>query len=181
MLDHAWWTLGPDAVPAPATPTRADRLRLRRLRARLLDGHVQDLRRVVDLAVGDVTGDGAPVLAVSFRRPFRMTFLNAGAPDARWRDAAGMSAHIGLLRPGDLSPIWVAGTVVTPVARLAACDGALAVSFDALDDPRIVAAGVWDWEGFGFLPLPELPGPGAPVCMDVDRDGRTDPAIVERS
>jgi hypothetical protein len=180
MLEHGWWILGPGPHPAPAgrTPPPA---RARQVARRILRDHVQLAERVIDLSLGDVTGDGHPDLAVSFRRPFRTNFLNAHDPTAPWKDAAGLSAHLGILRPADLSPIWVAGTLLKPVARLAACDGALAVTLDTLDDERIVAGSAWDWEGFGFLPLAELSGPGIPVCLDIDRDGRTDPAIVERS
>ena len=177
-LDGAWWTLEPDVVAPDTTPSPAAG---RALRQRVAHASPSRLRRLVDASVGDVTGDGVPDLALSFRRPFRQTLINVSRPRREWADARGQSAHVGLFRPSDLSSIWVAGTLLRPVRRLAACTGALAVAYSTLRRPEVVAATVWDWQGFGFLPLPELPGPGRPTCIDIDRDGRPDAAIVERS
>lgn len=175
-LDDTWWTLGP-ARTAAAPPAAA----IDRVRGRLVRDPVSRMRRLVDVSVGDVTGDGARDVALSFRRPFRRTLLNASSPRRTWTDAAGLSAHVGLYRATDLSEIWVAGTLVRPVRRLAACTGALAVAYSTLRSGRIMATSAWRWQGFAFLPLPELPGGGSPICVDVDRDGRSEPAIVERS
>ncbi len=76
--------------------------------------------------------------------------------------------------------VWVAGTLFRPVARLAVCDGSLALAFDSLDDPTIVATGGWVWQRFGFTVPAELPGAGTPGCIDVDGDGRLDPVILDR-
>jgi hypothetical protein len=182
-LDGTWWELTPSAATALAIPDPDDgaSARLGALRERAARKGVSDLRRIVDAALGDVTGDGAPELVLSFRRPFRRTLLNAPLPRDLFTDAQGLSAHVGLYRPGDLAPVWVAGTLLRPVRALAACDGAVAVATSSLDDPRVRATNVWPWQGFGFLQLPELPGPGRPACIDIDRDGRLDAAIVERS
>jgi hypothetical protein len=67
------------------------------------------------------------------------------------------------------------------VAALAPCDGALAVAYSTLNDPTVVATGAWRWGGFGFVPLPDLPGAGTPACADVDGDGLLDPLVLERS
>ena len=157
-LDGAWWSLGPTRPAAEplASPTPD------RLRARLAQDPVSAMRRLVDVSVGDVTGDGIPDIALSFRRPYRRTLLNASLPRRFWTDADGLSAHVGLYRVTDLSEIWVAGTLVRPVRRLAACTGALAVAYSTLRRPRIVATSAWRWQGFAFLPLPELPGRGTP-------------------
>ena len=80
-----------------------------------------------------------------------------------------------------MSEIWVAGTLVRPVYEVAACNGALAVAYGKLDKPRTVETGAWRWVVFGFLPVEPLPGPGVPICVDIDGDGRTEPAIKERS
>ena len=96
-------------------------------------------------------------------------------------DRHNLTAHIGLYRPRDLRPLWVAGTVLRPIARLAICDGMLAVAYSTLDNPSIVGTGAWRWSGFGFTPQSDLPGPGLPACADVDGDGRLDPLILERS
>ena len=125
--------------------------------------------------------DGQPELIVSFRRPFQRTYINTTRPRRAWTDRHGLSAHLGLYRPGDLSEIWVAGTLVRPVTAVAACDGALAVAYGTLDGRRTLATSAWRWVVFGFLPVEPLPGPGVPTCVDIDGDGRTEPAIMERS
>jgi poly-gamma-glutamate synthesis protein (capsule biosynthesis protein) len=136
---------------------------------------------VLDAALGDPDGDGRPDAVLAFRRPFRLTAMGELVGRRRLADADGRSAHVGLYRPGDLRPRWVAGTLVRPVAALAACDGALAVAYSTLDDPSVVAAGAWRWGGFGFVPLPDLPGAGTPACADVDGDGALDALVLERS
>ena len=176
-LDGAWWSLGP-ARSAAEPPASAE---TDRLRARLGQTPVSAMRRLVDVSVGDVTADGTPDIALSFRRPYRRTLLNASLPRRFWTDADGLSAHVGLYRATDLSEIWVAGTLVRPVRRLAACTGALAVAYSTLGRPRIVATNAWRWQGFAFLPLAELPGRGTPTCIDIDRDGRSEAAMIERS
>jgi hypothetical protein len=138
------------------------------------------MRALVDVAMGDVTDDGTPDIAIAFRRPYRRTLLNASRPRSAWTDARGLSAHVGLYRPGDLSEIWVAGTLLRPVRRLSACTGAMAVAYSTLRRPTIVATSAWRWQGFAFLPLSELPGPGRPTCIDIDRDGRSEAAVIER-
>jgi hypothetical protein len=100
-------------------------------------------------------------------------------PRTQLVDNRGLAAHLGLYRPGDLHPLWVAGTLLRPVAAVAACDGAIAVAYSTLDNRAIVAAGAWRWGGFGFLTLSELPGHGVAACANVD--GRLDPVVLERS
>jgi hypothetical protein len=102
-------------------------------------------------------------------------------PSEGLTDALGRTAHVGLYRPGDLRPRWVAGTLLRPVAAVAACDGALAVAYSTLDDAAIVGAGAWRWGGFGFVPMPDLSGAGVPACADVDGDGALDPLVLGRS
>jgi hypothetical protein len=181
-IEGAWWSLTPGSAVAARAPSDPRVVALeRRARRRLARSPVSALRRLIAVSVGDVTGDGDPEVALSFRRTFRPTYLNALRPRRAWVDAAGMSAHVGLYRPGDLAEVWVAGTLVRPVAGLEACDGALAVAYSGLHRPAVTRTTAWRWSGFGFLPLPELPGPGVPTCIDIDRDGRADAAILERS
>ncbi len=175
-LDGAWWSVGPTPSGEPVAADAHDGLR-----ARLVHRRVSAMRRLVDVSVGDVTGDGIPDIAVSFRRPYQKTLLNSSMPRRFWTDAAGLSAHVGLYRATDLSEVWVAGTLVRPVRRLAACTGILAVAYSPLRGSRVVATSAWRWQGFAFLPLPELPGRGTPTCIDIDRDGRSEAAIIERS
>ena len=180
-LDGAWWSLPPRGAAALAKRDPAAARVERRIARRLSRSPVSSMRRLIDVSVGDVTADGQPDVAVAFRRPFRTTLLNASTPRRAWVDANRLSAHVGLYRPGTLSEIWVAGTLVRPVARLAACDGALAVAYSTLRHPAIVATNAWSWHGFGFQPLPELPGAGSPTCLDIDGDGQLEAAIVERN
>lgn len=137
--------------------------------------------RVTSAAIGDAEGNGGRQLVVSFRRPFRPTKVDVLVPRRRLLDRHNLTAHIGLYRPRDLRPLWVAGTLLRPVARLAVCDGSLAVAYSTLNNPRIAGTGAWRWGGFGFAPLADLPGSGKPACADVDGDGRLDPLMLERS
>jgi hypothetical protein len=179
LIEESWWTpLRPLTEPSAPQVTRAMR---RRTRDRVAPAARRVPDRLTDVALGDVTLDGEAELVVSFRRPFRRNFVNITRPREAWADAHGLSAHVGLYRPDDLSEIWVAGTLVRPVIEVAACNGALAVAYGSLDEPGTVAAGAWRWVVFGFLPVEPLPGPGTPICVDIDGDDRTEPAIVERS
>src|SRR5262249_39916709 len=81
---------------------------------------------VVAAAVGDPEGNGTRQLAVSFWRPYRPTHVNALIPRSRLVNRRGLTAHVGIYRPGDRAELWVAGTLLQPVVRLAACDGSLA-------------------------------------------------------
>ena len=137
--------------------------------------------RVVDAATGDAEGNGGRQLAVSFWRPYRRTDVNAVIPRTRLVDRRGLTAHVGLYVPGSRRELWVAGTLLSPVSRLAPCDGALAVAYSTLNGTSTVSTGAWAWRGFGFSPLPVLAGPGRPGCADIDGDGRLDPVILGRT
>jgi poly-gamma-glutamate synthesis protein (capsule biosynthesis protein) len=165
-LDGGWWTPASDVVPAPVDVPAS------------VDGFEGD---VTDAAAGDADGDGRLDLVVAFRRPYRETAVNALFPRDRLVDGLGRTAHVGLYAPLDRRPRWVAGTLMRPVAALAACDGALAVAYSTLDAPAVVATSAWRWGGFGFVPLPDLTGSGDPACADVDGDGALDPIVLGRS
>jgi len=135
---------------------------------------------VIVAARGDVTGDGTPDLAVSYRHPFRPTPLSERWPGAVGVDSLGRSAHLGVFAL-DGRARWAAGMIPHPVGALAACDGAVALAYTGRDDPGVVATGAAVWNGFALSPAPELPGPGTPGCADVDEDGRLDPVILDRS
>jgi hypothetical protein len=180
LVDGEWWSPVGDLVPVPAPPPATPLLR-RVVREGVLTGDPGAPSRLVGAAMGDVTADGEDDLVISFRRPFRRTFINTTRPRRTWIDARGLSAHVGVYRPATLEEEWVAGTLLHPVVQLAACDGALAVAYGRLRAPGVFATGAWRWLGFGFLTAGLLPGAGRPVCVDVDRDGRTEPAIVGRT
>jgi poly-gamma-glutamate capsule biosynthesis protein CapA/YwtB (metallophosphatase superfamily) len=167
-LEGGWWTLAHPVTPAPVVRPR----NLARFGSK---------GKVTSAAVGNAEGNGERQLVVSFRRPFRRTNVDALVPRQALLDRHNLTAHIGLYRPRDLRPLWVAGTLLRPVARLAVCDGALAVAYSTLNDPSIAGTGAWRWSGFGFTPQTDLPGRGVPACADVDGDGRLDPLILERS
>lgn len=164
-LHGSWWTL----TRSPATSSSAP--------ATLAEFRHGDL---IATDRGDVTGDGTDDVVASFRRPHRTTPFMELHPELQWADKSGRSAHLGVYDPDGLGPIWVAGSVLMPVAGLAVCDGSIATIHDSLDDPSIVAAGAWTWNGFGFDTAPDIPGTGTPSCADIDGDGRTDPVIVDR-
>ncbi len=163
-VDEAWWTLARPVDPAPqphvAVPSAFP-------------------GTVVDASVGDAEGSGGRQLVVAFRRPFRPTNVSGLVPRSRLVDSAGLSAHLGLYHLRDLKPLWVAGTLLRPIARVAACDGAVAVAYSTLDRPRIVGTSAWIWSGFGFTSLPTLAGGGRPACANVD--GSLDPVVLQRS
>jgi hypothetical protein len=165
-LDGGWWSLVGAAAPIPSRQPGD------------LSAFPGD---VLDAAVADVDGDGSRDLVVAFRRRYRATTVSDLFPRRRLVDALGRSAHLGLYRPSDLRPRWVAGTLLRPIASLAPCDGAIAVAYSTLDDPAIVAAGALRWGGFGFVSLPDLAGSGAPACADIDLDGLLDPLVLGRS
>lgn len=180
LIDEEWWTPARPLVEAPTSaPDHATLALIREKVAPAATRHLPD--RLTDVSIGDVTMDGHADLVLSFRRPFKRNFINITRPRRAWADDHDLSAHLGLYRPGDVSEIWVAGTLVRPVHAVAACNGALAVAYGKLDDPGTVATGAWRWVVFGFLPVEPLRGPGVPICVDIDGDGRTEPAIKERS
>jgi hypothetical protein len=168
LLGLEWWNL---VRTSTAEPIRSD--------ASLTGGFAGG--EVVAATVGDATGNGREEVVISHRRPYQENGVNSQYPDRQWADAQGRSSHLGVYRPDDLREVWVAGTLFRPVARLAVCDGSLALAFDSLDDTAIAATSGWVWKGFGFAVPAELAGPGTPGCVDVDGDGRLDPVIVDRS
>ncbi len=182
LLDETWWTPLRQLGDVNIDPLSLDPAVLRRVREQVAPAATKHLPdRLIAVALGDVTLDGQTDLVLSFRRPFRRTLINTTRPRRYWVDADGQSAHLGLYRPADLSETWVAGTLVAPIVELAACDGALAVAYGRMRKPGIVETGAWRWVVFGFLPTTPLPGPGTPICVDIDGDGLTEPAIIERS
>ena len=164
-VDDSWWTLTRQITTAPPAPPELDGFS---------DGDV------IAAAAGDIDGDGNDELVVSFRRPYRSTPFMEAHPEVQWSDSQDRSAHLGVFEPDDLSQIWVAGSVLMPIAELAVCDGAIAVVHDQLDDSTPVSTGAWTWAGFGFTTGPTLPGGGTPTCADINGDGHTDPVILNR-
>ena len=165
-LHGSWWNLTRTPAVQPLEPVALE------------DFRQGDLMAV---ASGDLTEDGRIEIVASFRRPHQTTPLMELRPDVQWSDASGRSAHVGVYGPDDLHEVWVAGTVLMPVADLAVCDGAIATVHDQLDDPGVVAGGAWEWNGFGFDTAPDIPGPGTPACADIDADGLTEPVIINRT
>lgn len=164
-LDDGWWS--PIGAVAPLAPA---------------DSEVTDFRYgdVIAAAGGDATGDGADEVVVAFRRPYRPGAVSGLYPWRDWADADGRSAHLGVYRLPNWEPVWVTGALFEPIGAVAICDTGLAVGYTTLDDPDVVAAGAWEWAGFGFRVTTRLPGSGQPGCADVDGDGRSDPVVLGR-
>ncbi len=125
---------------------------------------------------GDVDGDGVTDVVASYRRPFRTRLLQQAFPDTDFVDASGRGAHLGIFEEGTLR--WGAGTMTRPVETLDVCDDGVALGFSALDDPTVTAGSAWWWRGFGFATAPLLDGTAVPICVDIDLDGRTEPALL---
>jgi hypothetical protein len=145
LLDGEWWALARPAVPAPARPPP--------------EGLSFAWGDLTAAAVGDVTGDGVPDLAASYRHPFRPSALSEARPGIVGVDSLGRSAHLGVFTLRG-EPLWAAGYIPRPVGALAACDGAVALAYTGIDGPAVVAAGAGVWrQAFaeGDAPLPPAP------------------------
>jgi poly-gamma-glutamate capsule biosynthesis protein CapA/YwtB (metallophosphatase superfamily) len=141
---------------------------------------VFDWGTVVSASTGRVTGSEQLETVVSFRAVPGPNPVRDGFQDLRWVDADGRSAHLGIYRADDMTPVWVAGMVPAPIAEVVACDGSLALAYSPFDDPTVVATGAAVWRPIGLDAVDSLPGPGAPTCADVDGDGILEPVILER-
>jgi hypothetical protein len=163
-VDGEWWNpVGPLAPAAPAPNVE------------VVDGLVAGGVLVV-ARQGDIDGDGVVDVVASYRRPFRTRLLQQAFPETDFIDASGQGAHLGFFEQGVLQ--WGAGTMTQPVEALDVCDDGVALGFSALDDPAVTAGSAWWWGGFGFATAPLLAGPAVPVCVDLDLDGRSEPALL---
>lgn len=130
-------------------------------------------------AYGDVTGTGEIDVVVAYRRPLRSEPAHDLFPEVTWSDEYGRSAHIAVFTNSGRMR-WGSAVMFEPIGRVAVCDGAIAVGFTTMNDPAIVAAGAWLWDGFGFRTAAVLPGSASATCADIDHDGRSDPVLVGR-
>jgi hypothetical protein len=166
LLRGEWWSLARPVRPAtaPAPP----------------EGLAFTYGDLTALAVGDVTGDGQPDLAASYRHPRRPSLVDLVWLGAARVDSLGRTAHLGIF---DLTgkALWAASRLPQPVGALAACDGSVALAFTGPDDPEVLATGAAVWDGLSLRSALDLPGPGIPGCADVDGDGRLDPVITGRA
>lgn len=163
-VDGEWWNpIGPlDPAEPAASVDHVDGL--------VAGGVLVSARR------GDVDGDGLTDVVASYRRSFRPRLLQQAFPDTDFIDASGRSAHLGIFEQDTLR--WGAGTMTRPVETLDVCDDGLAIGFSALDDPTVTAGSAWWWRGFGFATAPLLDGSAIPICVDLDLDGQTEPALL---
>lgn len=164
-VDGEWWT--------PVAALRASP----RASAPIAPNDLPPDAILVAAASADIDGDGIVETVVSFRSPARQRLLARAFTGVPLVDAEGRSAHLGVYTPeGRLR--WGAGTMPQPVAVLAACDAGVALAFSTLDDSSISSGGAWRWQGFGFATAPVLAGPATPMCIDLDGDGSTEPALA---
>ena len=170
FADGSWWApVRPfPHVPMVATPDR-------------LPTYPGDGWVVTDAAVGDVNGDGRAEVVVSFRWPFSPSWQTRTLPRHRWADRNGMKSVIGIYDGDTLAPVWVSSSILHPVDRVVPCGSGLVVGYSTLNDPAVVATGLWPWHGYGFTSSIDLPGAGMPGCVDVDGDGILDPVVTGRS
>lgn len=157
MLEGSWWTLDRE-------------VRWQRTVAR---GFPFSEGEVVDASLGDLDGDGEQEILVSYRHDVRERHWDAPPPT----DDFGRSAHIGVVE-ADGAIVWMSRRPPHPVKELSACDGGAAFSYVTLDRDEVISTSAGSWSGFGFVVMPELPGPGTPGCSDVDGDGLLDPIVT---
>jgi len=128
-------------------------------------------------AAGNVTGSGETDLVISYRRAASDDPVHEAFPDVEWTDGLGRTAHLAVYR-ADGHLRWGSKLVLQPIGEVTVCDGSLALGFTSLDDPAIIGGGAWLWDGFGFRTAPVLAGPATPICVDIDRDGSTEPLLI---
>jgi hypothetical protein len=132
---------------------------------------------VVATSEADVDGNGTTEIVVSYRHPARPVPWD---PRPQATDALGRTAHLGVITP-EGRPMWLAHRIPHPIGEIAACGRHAALGYTAFDDDAVVAATAASWNGFGFTLAPELPGPSAVGCSDVDGDGVLEPVVIRSS
>lgn len=169
-FDGAWWT--PTRPVAPRALPAVDPRLLRRL------DPSWDVAQVVR---GEADGDVGVEIVVVARVPYRPWPVHDAyeRPRDRFVDGQGRVARVAVFDPG-LRPRWIPSLIARPVGDVAACAGALVVSYRTLDRPAVTGTGLWVWESFGYAAPVDLPGVGVPGCADVDGDGRPEPVVTRR-
>jgi len=161
LVDGDWWSLA------------------RRIEAKSGRGDVGEFEYgdVVAASTGNLSADGPAQLLVSYRHQMREYEWD---PRPREVDQEGRTAHIGVFEL-DGTPVWMSHRPPAPVADLVACAGSAIFAYSVIDDPEIVAVGAGVWNGFGFTLAPKLAGGGTIGCVDIDGDGHTEPAVIDRN
>lgn len=161
LVDGDWWSM-------------ARRVEIRSTRADVGDFEYGD---VVAASTGNLSADGPAQLLVSYRHEMREYEWD---PRPREVDQQGRTTHIGVF-DSDGTPVWMSHRPPAPVADLAVCDATAIFAYSEIDDPAIVAVGAGVWNGFGFTLAPKLAGGGTIGCVDIDGDGHTEPAVIDRN
>ena len=121
-LGGEWWTLA-----RPVRPARGEAPALARAASR-----ARSSTRRSEIPKGTAAGSSSSPSGVPSARPTSARSCRGASSST----GTGSTAHVGLYRPRDLRPLWVAGTLLRPVAAVAACDGAIAVGYSTLNGER---------------------------------------------
>jgi hypothetical protein len=165
LLDGSWWSLH----RPPTTVSRP------------IGQHPDPFPwgEVLAAATGPLTA-GETELVVSYRARAGPHPVRDALPGVEWTDRDGYTMHLGVFLPDDLTPVWQAGMVPAPIAGIAVCDGSLSLAYRTLDSPQVWSTGAAVWRPAGLTATEFLPGSGTPACGDADRDGRSDPLVLDR-
>lgn len=142
---------------------------------------------VQQAVISDLNGDDLPEVTLLVWRPFKPWPVDAWLPSGGriddFHDARGMSCHIILIGwyLGAFRERWAGSALAEPVDRFAVAglkgDGrqyliALEGEYDALPWAPSHFLKVWEWNGFGFSVVYEMPGSFSLVTATQTQDGR---------
>jgi len=137
--------------------------------------------------IADLDRDSLPEAALLVWRPFKPWPVDAWLPNGgridAFHDARGMSCHIILIGwyQDSFRERWAGSALAEPVYRFAVADlrgngqGYLVTLEGEYDDPMDAPSHplkVWEWNGFGFSLVYELPGSFSLMATTRTQDGQ---------